>query len=155
MNKTTEIRKEKIETMNELIATTRDSAAFYAEAASKIDNTQLKSLFTGMAESKNGLVGAMSRDVRSEGAEPAKDGTFRGSLHKLYGDVRAKLGDSDYAYVSELEQSEDRMLHAFKDVLEDDDVPAPVKQAVTSYLPKVQQHHDAMRGRKWAMEARH
>jgi len=152
MNTTTNIREQKVETLNELIAATRDSAEFYSEAATKVDNGQLKTLFSDMARSKNGLVGAMSRDVKMEGAKPATDGTFRGSLHKFYGDVRAKLGDSDYAYVSELEDSEDRMLHALEDVLKDRDVPAPVKQAVTSYLPTVKQHHDAMRDRKWAMQ---
>ncbi|MDQ3617829.1 MAG: PA2169 family four-helix-bundle protein [Pseudomonadota bacterium] len=151
----TTIRKQKIETMNELIAVTRDSAEFYTEAATKVDNSGLKNLFTGMAHSKNGLVGAMSRDVRSEGAEPAKEGTFRGSMRKLYGDVRAKFGDQDYAYVSELEAGEDRLLHALKDVLDDDAVSAPVREAVTSYLPTVKQHHDEMRDRKWAMQARH
>lgn len=155
MNTTTEIRKEKIKTMNELIAVTRDSAEFYTEAAGKVDNSQLKALFSGLADSKNGLVGAMSRDVKSEGAEPATDGTFRGSMHKVYGDIRARFGDNDYAYVSELEASEDRMLHALQDVLQDDGIAPPVKQAVTSYLPKVKQHHDAMRARKWAMAATH
>lgn len=147
------IRNQKIETLNELIEVTRDSAQFYTDAAQKVDNPQLKTLFSGMAASKNGLVGAMSSDVRQEGATPAKDGTFRGSMHKVYGDIRAKFGDSDYAYVSQLEESEDHMLHAFNDVLQDKDAPEPVKGAVRSHLPKVQQHHAEMRDRKWAMQS--
>jgi uncharacterized protein (TIGR02284 family) len=149
----TTIRNEKIDTLNELIAVTRDSAEFYSDAARRVDNPKLQNLFSELAECKNGLVGAMSRDVRSEGATPESDGTFRGSLHKVYGDVRAKLGDSDYAYVSQLEESEDRMLHAFNDVLQDSGTPAPVKDAVRSYLPAARQHHDAMRDRKWEMKA--
>lgn len=151
----TTIRNEKIETLNELIAVTRDSAEFYSDAAKRVDNPKLQNLFSELAESKNGLVGAMSRDVRTEGATPESEGTFRGSLHKVYGDVRAKLGDSDYAYVSQLEESEDRMLHAFNDVLQDSGTPAPIKDAVRSYLPAVKQHHDAMRDRKWEMKAQH
>jgi uncharacterized protein (TIGR02284 family) len=152
----TTIREQKIETLNELIAVTRDSAEFYSEAATKVDNPTLSALFNGMADSKNGLVGAMSRDVRTEGAQPADAGTFRGVLHQVYGDVRARLGnDADYAYVSELEETEDRLLGALKDVLKDDDAPAPVKQAVSSYLPKVKEHHDLMRDRKWSMQGSH
>ncbi|GAB3338963.1 PA2169 family four-helix-bundle protein [Marilutibacter aestuarii] len=156
MNTTSQhIRNEKIETLNELIEVSRDSAQFYADAASKVDNPQLKQLFTGMAESKNGLVGALARDVRAEGASPAKSGTFRGSLHEFYGDIRAKLGDKDYAYVSELEESEDRMLDAMRDVIEDNGTPAQVKTAVSGYLPKVKAQHDLMRDRKWAMKSAH
>lgn len=151
-----EIRNLKIDTINDLIAITRDSADFYTEAAGKVENPQLKTLFTGMAESKNGLIGAMSRDIKVEGATPAKDGTFRGTLHKVYGNVRAELGDNkNYSYVSQLEATEDRLLGAFNNVLQDKDVPAPVKEAVTSYLPKVKQQHDLMRDRKWAMQTKH
>lgn len=151
-----EIRNQKIDTLNDLIAITRDSADFYSEAAGKVDNPQLKTLFTGMAESKNGLVGAMSRDIKVEGAAPAKDGTFRGTLNKVYGNIRAEFGDNkNYAYVSQLEETEDRLLGAFNNVLHDKDVPAPVKEAVTSYLPKVKQQHDLMRDRKWAMQTKH
>lgn len=153
MNTTSHIRDEKIETLNELIEVSRDSAEFYGEAAGKVDNPELRQLFNGMAESKQGLVGALSREVRAEGGKPASGGTFRGRLHEFYGDIRAKLGDKDYAYVAELEESEDRMLDAMKDVIGDDGTPAPVKSAVATYLPKVKAQHDLMRDRKWSMKA--
>lgn len=149
------IREQQIDTLNDLIQVTRDSAEFYTDAADKVENTQLKSLFTEMAQSKNGLVGAMSRDVQAAGDEPAESGTFRGSLHQFYTDVRSKFGDTEYAFVSELEQSEDRLLKAFNEVVKDNDVPAPVKQTVSQYLPAIQQHHDMMRDRKWAMKQAH
>ncbi|SKA26958.1 PA2169 family four-helix-bundle protein [Novilysobacter spongiicola] len=147
------IREQKIETLNELLAVTRDSAEFYEDASTKAKNPQLQTLFADMAQSKNSLVGALSSEVKLEGAKPDTDGTFRGTLHRMYGDVRGKMGSDDYGYVAQLEESEDRMLHAFKDVLEDDDAPATVKQAVQSYLPTVKQQHDTMRDRKWAMES--
>lgn len=150
---THDIREEKIETLNELIAVTRDSAVFYGDAANKTGNTQLKDLFGRMAASKNGLISAMAQQVQGEGAEPETEGTFRGNLNRLYGDVRAKLGNEDYAYVAQLEESEDRMLHAFNDVLDDKDTPAPVREAVRKHLPTVKEHHDLMRDRKWAMDS--
>ena len=54
-----DIREEKIDTLNELISVTRDSATFYGEAASEAKNPQLQSLFRSMADSKNGIVGAL------------------------------------------------------------------------------------------------
>lgn len=146
------IREQQIDTLNDLIQVTRDSAKFYGDAAKEVDNPQLQSLFNDMAQSKNGLVGAMSRDVQAAGDKPAESGTFRGSLHQFYTDVRSKFGDTEYAFVSELEQSEDRLLKAFNDVVKDDDVPAPVKQTVSQYLPAIREHHDLMRDRKWAMK---
>lgn len=149
------IREQQIDTLNDLIQVTRDSAKFYGDAATKVENPQLKTLFTDMAQSKNGLVGAMSEQVKNAGETPADSGTFRGSLHQFYTDVRAKLGDTDYAFVSELEQSEDRLLKAFNAVVKDGDVPAPVKQTVSQYLPTIREQHDLMRERKWAMKQAH
>ena len=154
MSNLEKIREKQIDTINDLIQVTRDSAKFYGDAAKEVESPELKNLFTDMAQSKNGLVGAMSRDVNAagDGDEAADSGTFRGSLHKFYTDVRSKFGDTDYAFVSELEQSEDRLLKAFNEVVKDDDVPAPVKQTVSQYLPTIRQHHDLMRDRKWAMK---
>ncbi len=147
------IRTEKIDTLNELIAITRDSATFYSDAAKAVPNPALKSLFGEMASSKNGLVGAMSREVRSEDATPATTGTVRGAWDKLYGEVRSQFGDTNYGYVSQLESSEDRLMKAFNEVVADDNVPASVKQTVSGYLPTIRNHHDLMRDRKWDMKA--
>lgn len=151
----TEIRNEKVGTLNELIHATRDSAEFYSDAAKKVENPTLRTLFNHMSNSKNGLVGAMSKEVRMVGAEPAKSGTFRGSMRQLYDDVRGMMGSdqSDFAYVDQLEKSEDRLMEAFHDVIKSDYALPEVKQSLRSYLPTVKEHHDILRDRKWAMEA--
>jgi uncharacterized protein (TIGR02284 family) len=145
-----ELRQEKVDTLNELIQATRDSAQFYADAAQSVTNPALRSLFTDMADSKQGLVGSMAKEVRAEAAQPAVTGTLRGSLHQLYSTLRASMAKDhgDFAYVRELEKSEDRLLAAFHDVIKRDDAPRAVKESLLSYLPKVQAHHDAMRDRK-------
>ena len=147
------IKTNKIDTLNDLIEITRDSATFYSDAAKAVPNPALKSLFGEMASSKQGLVGAMSREVRSEGAKPATTGTVRGAWDKLYGEVRTQFGDANYGYVSQLESSEDRLMKAFHEVVADKDVPAAVKETVSSYLPTIRSHHDMMRDRKWDMQA--
>lgn len=152
-----EIRIEKVGTLNDLIEATRDSANFYSDAAKAVENPNLRKLFDHMASSKNGLVGSMSKEVRAEGAQPAKAGTFRGALRKVYDDVSKTMGSerSDYAYVSDLEKSEDQLMEAFHDVIKNDSAPKQLKESLRSYLPTVQAHHDTLRDRKWAMEARH
>ena len=147
------IRTEKIDTLNDLIEITRDSATFYNDAARAVPNPALKSLFGEMASSKHGLVGAMSREVRAEGAKPATTGTVRGAWDRLYGEVRGQFGDADFGYVKQLEASEDRLMKAFNEVVADDSVPVSVKQTVTNYLPTIRSHHDMMRDRKWDMQA--
>ena len=149
------IRNEKIDTLNEIIGITRDSAKFYSDASSAVPSPNLKKLFNEMATSKNDLVSALSREVKAEGATPEDSGTVRGKWDRWYGDMRAKFGDTDYGYVSQLESSEDRLMNAFQGVIKDDAVPAPVKKTVQEYLPTITAHHDLMRDRKWDMKTTH
>ncbi|HDS1634927.1 TPA: PA2169 family four-helix-bundle protein, partial [Stenotrophomonas maltophilia] len=89
----------------------------------------------------------------ASGGKPAEHGTVVGSMQQFYGKVRAAFGDTNYGYVAELEESEDRLLGAFKDVLKDNELPPAVRQEVTQLLPEVQECHNVMRARKHAMKA--
>ncbi len=151
------IRDAKVQTINELIQATRDSAAFYQDASTHVDNPQLKSLFVEMAQSKNGLVGSMAKEVLNEGATPAASGTFGGAWRQFYSNVKLLIASDkgDYEYVKELKASEDRLLDVFHDVIKDEKAPKAVKAALNSYLPTVIKQHDIMRDRKWAMQASH
>lgn len=141
--------------LNDLIEIARDGGEFYTEAAGKVDDPQLSALFGQMATHKHDIVQGLSTDVAATGGKPAEHGTMVGSMHQMYGKVRAALGDTDYAYVAELEQSEDRLLEAFKDTIADRDTPAAAKMAAEQYLPRVVECHDIMRNRKQALKSAH
>jgi uncharacterized protein (TIGR02284 family) len=139
-------------TLNDLIEIARDGNEFYLEAAGKVKDTELAALFTRIAEVKAGIVSSLSTTVAAAGGKPAEHGTVVGSMQQFYGKVRATLGDTQYGYVAELEESEDRLLGAFKDALNDSDLPPAARQEVTRFLPQVKECHDVMRSRKHAMK---
>ena len=60
------------------------------------------------------IVAALSGSVAASGGKPAEHGTVVGSMQQFYGKVRAAFGDTNYGYVAELEESEDRLLGAFR-----------------------------------------
>jgi len=60
--------------------------------------------------------------------------------------------ESKTAHVAELEESEDRLLKAFKDTLTDADTSPAARQEVQRLLPQVQECHAVMRDRKHAMK---
>ena len=139
--------------LNDLIEIARDGSEFYTEAAEKVKDPELASLFSKMAAHKREIVNGLSMDVAAAGGKPAEHGTMVGSMQQFYGKVRAAFGDTNYGYVAELEESEDRLLGAFKDVLKDNELPPAVRQEVTQLLPEVQECHNVMRARKHAMKA--
>ncbi len=138
--------------LNDLIAIARDGEHFYTEAARKVDNVELSALFTRIAGVKQNIARDLSAVVTSAGGEPATHGTVVGTMQEFYGKVRAALGDKQYGYVAELEESEDRLLKAFTEAASDNDVPATAREAVTRLLPEVRECHNVMRERKHAMK---
>ncbi len=139
-------------TLNDLIEIARDGKDFYTEAAGKVKDAELSALFTRIAGVKADIVNSLSSTVAAAGGKPAEHGTVVGSMQQFYGKVRATLGDTQYGYVAELEESEDRLLGAFKDALKDNDLSPAARQEVTRFLPNVQECHDVMRTRKHAMK---
>ncbi len=134
--------------LNDLVSVARDGKSFYEDAASKIDNPELRTLFTRIATVKGDVVNSLSSEIRTSGDTPADSGTWVGSFNKMYGDMRAKFGDKSYGFVAQLEESEDRLLKGFHDALQDKDISANARMTLNRLLPEVRGCHDIMRDRK-------
>jgi uncharacterized protein (TIGR02284 family) len=133
--------------LNDLIAVARDGKKFYEEAAQKVDDRELSALFTRIADTKARIVDDLSTTVKSAGGKPEEHG-----MQKMYGNLRSSFGDKRYGFVAELEESEDRLLHAFEDAIADDGTPAPAREVASRLLPEVRACHDVMAERKHAMQ---
>lgn len=138
--------------LNDLIEIARDGHGFYTEAAGKVKDAELASLFTRIAGVKQDIVARLSAVVASTGGTPAEHGTLVGSMQQFYGKVRATLGDTSYGYVAELEESEDRLLKAFNETISDDDTPAAARAEAQALLPSVRECHNVMRDRKQVLK---
>ncbi|KRG44218.1 hypothetical protein ARC20_08775 [Stenotrophomonas panacihumi] len=138
--------------LNDLIEIARDGKDFYTEAAGKVKDPELSGLFTRIAGVKSDIVTRLSAVVAAAGGKPAEHGTMVGSMQQFYGKVRAALGDTNYGYVAELEESEDRLLKAFQETLTDADTPAAARVEAQDLLPRVRECHDVMRNRKHALK---
>ncbi|WP_068828951.1 ferritin-like domain-containing protein [Pseudomonas sp. BMS12] len=133
--------------LNELIEITRDGQRFYEHASREVKDSHLKSLFGEMSLAKVDVIRALSARVAANHEQPASGGTLVGKLRQVYADTRATLASDEAAtYVAQLEEAEDRILHAFEDALESAD--AELKPLLVSEMPKVRACHDRMRGVK-------
>lgn len=140
----------KIAQLNELIEITRDGLRFYEHAHDEVKDIRLQALFRDMARAKAQVIDALAIKVAANQSEPASGGTLLGKLRQLYADTRATLSsDEEATYVAQLEEAEDRILHAFEDALESADDDVRVLLAVE--MPKVRACHDRMRSLKQSM----
>jgi uncharacterized protein (TIGR02284 family) len=134
--------------LNDLIAVNRDGKSFYEQAANKVDNPSLKSLFTRIANVKSDIVQGLTNEAKISGDMSATPGTWTDDFNKLYGEVRPHLGDKNYAYVTRLEESENRLLKAFDKVLSDKDIPASARTVINRMVPEVHNCYELIQARK-------
>jgi uncharacterized protein (TIGR02284 family) len=132
-------------TLNDMIEVLNDGKKFYEEASGEVKRSDLKSLFDRMARTKQAIANDLRTAVVANGAEPAEGGSFAGTLRTAYAEVRAKLSShKDYEYVVQLEEFEDRILHAFTNAVTASGDQA-VREIAERYMPEVTRDHDEMR----------
>ena len=142
---------DKIQQLNELIEITRDGQRFYQHAHDEVKDVRLKVLFRDMSQSKKELISALAVKVSANNEKPADGGTMVGKLRQVYADTKAALvSDEAATYVAQLEEAEDRILHAFEEVLKDAD--PDVQALLTLQMPTVRANHDRMRDLKQSMQ---
>lgn len=145
------------ETLNDLIEIARDGKNFYEHALTEVKNPELKALFTEIAQSKAKIISALSSQVSAAGEKPAEQGTFAGSFRKYYTDVKTSFASKEkeeVTYVSELEEQEDRLLHALERAVNEHATP-DAQANLRSQLEKARATHDRMRDLKHRMQAAH
>jgi uncharacterized protein (TIGR02284 family) len=139
--------------LNDLIELLNDGENFYAEAAAKVKLPAYKNLFMRMASLKRAISADLASHVTAHGGTAATGGTVFGSLRKMYADVRASMTkDSESVYVAQLEQTEDRILEAFRSELIDAD-SVEVRRIAERHYPELKRAHDEMRDLKHRLAA--
>lgn len=131
--------------LNELIAVLNDGVEFFSDAAVRTEQPEYRDLFGRLAATKLAIADHLRAEVAQQGEAPVDSGTLVGSLRQAYAELRARLSSHpDAQYVAQLEECEDRQLHAFEDAMTLSD-QARVRQIAQNYLPVVRRMHQEMR----------
>ncbi len=139
-------------TLNDLIEVLNDGKDFYEEASDHV-HPDLAAVFKRMARTKAAITADLSGMVVSRGDHPSESGSFSGSLRKLYAELRASIAQNEETtYIVQLEEFEDRILHAFEDAVEKSD-DVGVREISRRYLPEVTRDHNDMRAMKKIKQA--
>ena len=136
------------QTLKELIQIANDGADFYRDAAEEVSNPKVVELFRRMGSHKRVLGAALATKLEASGEQAPESGTVAGVLRKAYTDLRAALSSQEEAiYISQLEETEDRLLEHFEQALaETKDVA--LRSTLQIHMPKVRACHDEMRNWK-------
>ncbi|MEV8518734.1 PA2169 family four-helix-bundle protein [Dyella marensis] len=133
-----------VKVLNDLIATTLDSADGYGEASKDAKSSQLASLFRDRAAEREQVVGKLQQRVAFLGGKPEDSGTVLASAHRMFTNLRNSLSKSDEAVIDEVERGEDHIKHKFEDALEDGDVTTDTRAIIADANISVRSGHDQM-----------
>ena len=134
-----------IETLNNLIQTSRDGEEGFRTCAGGVKNAQLKQMFEHAANRCSQAVSELQSKARALGGDPESSGSFSGSLHRGWVNIKSTItGMDEAAVLSECERGEDIAKHAYEDALAKD-LPVDVRSMVERQYEGVKQHHDQVR----------
>lgn len=138
--------------VKDLIQIANDGASFYERATEKVQNPELRRVFSDMGQHKRDLVASLGTQLDDRSPSDV-GGTVVGTFHRAYTELLAAVSSNDEkVYVSQLEETEDRLLAGFREAIEDEKDPK-IKTILQDHLPRVIASHNEMRQLKQKMAA--
>lgn len=142
-----------VSVLNDLIATTIDSAEGFARSAENADAERYRELFSSFALERRQLVANLQRRVRALGGTPEDDGSITGALHRRWEDLkRALSSDDDKAVVEEVERGEDHIKAKYEQALADDRISVETRMTIQNCFESVLRGHEQARQLKHALQ---
>lgn len=140
--------------LQNLINICEDAREFYTDAIDQTNDSEMKRLFRTMADIRKSVIINLRADMRDHNMELEEASeTVAGRVNKFLGETVAKWSDNtDSALIAYLEEAEDRCLHSFQDVSNDNDMPASTRAVVSKELEILQKTHDYMKELKEAVK---
>lgn len=127
------------DTLNDLIATCRDSEEGFGKAAKEVRSENLRRRFAGIARQRAEFAQELGRYIRKMGAEPAATGKSRGDPHRGRREQAQSIrSKDDAALLAECETGEENALRHYERALSKD-LPAPVRPMVDRQRISVQE----------------
>lgn len=139
------LRDETIQKVQDLIQINIDSQKGFAEAADKVKDQKIATLFRQLGSERQTNTQELQTIVDFNGEEPKDDGSFKATVHRAWIDVRAALNGGDASVIlNEAERGEDAIKELYEEVLQET-AGSAVNDVLTRQYAKVKAGHDKVR----------
>lgn len=139
----------------EVIKILNDGQKGFADIGEHLKDETLKRYFLAESLKRANFRAELENELHRAGMADVKEGgTVSGTVHRVWGDLKAHLGGgSDHQLLATAEQGEDVAKKAYKDALEKD-LPLPVRQLLSEQQAHVNTSHDYVRDHRDALAAK-
>lgn len=140
-----DLRQETIEKLQTIIQANVDSRDGFQEAAEKIEDVQVATMFRKLAAERSSRAAELGQIVSANGVEPQLKGSALAALHRYFIDFRAALnGGNAYVILAEAERGEDHIKHLYESVLKET-AGSAVNDVLQHQYAALKEAHDRVR----------
>ena len=137
-----------------VINTLQDSQKSFADIGEHLKDETLKHYFLAESLKRANFRSELENELHHAGVHDVHEtGTASGTVHRVWGDLKAKLGAGDHELLVTAEQGEDAVKKAYADAL-DRDLPLPIRQLLAEQQEHVLTTHDYVRDHRDALVAK-
>jgi len=137
-----------------VINSLQDSQKGFADLGEHLKDETLKRYFLAESLKRASFRGDLEETLHLNGVHDIKEtGTTAGTLHRVWGDLKAKLGSGDHGLLETAESGEDEAKKAYSDAL-NQELPLPVRQLLAEQQAHVLASHDYVRSHRDALAAK-
>lgn len=137
-----------VQILNDLVQINNDRIEGYQRASKdlKDGDTELKSLFTRLIGQSQGYKLALGTEVSAFGKDIETGTTTSGKIHRVWLDVKAAFtGHDTHDVLEECEFGEDAILKAYRTALEDENLPAYLRETISQQESELLDAHDEIK----------
>ena len=128
--------------LNSLVNTLQDSQKGFADIGEHLKDETLKRYFLAESLKRANFRAELENELHRMGEHDVHEsGTAVGAVHRVWGDLKAKLGGGDHTLLETAEQGEDTAKKAYADALEQD-LPLPLRQLLSEQQAHILTSHD-------------
>lgn len=125
--------------LEEILEKNRDAEKGYRKAAENADNSSLKAYFMNRANDRKTFNAELNREIATSYKDIDADGTFSGTVHRAWMDVKSFFSaDDDESMLEEAIRGEKASVDEYEEVLEDANLPPSIATLVRKQKNQIQ-----------------
>ena len=137
--------------LSSLISILLDGQKGFADLSEHLKDQKLKTYFAAESLKRASFRGDLEEVLHQNGVRDIKESaTTLGTINRVWGDIKAKLGGGDHTLLETAERGEDEAKKAYADAL-DQDLPLPVRQLIAEQQAHILASHDFVRDHRDAL----
>ena len=145
--------EEVIKVLKSVINSLEDGQKGFSDLAEHLKDEHLKQFFLAESLKRASFRGDLETELHHAGIHDVKEsGTVAGALHRVWGDIKLKVAESDHQVLVTAEQGEDAAKKAYADALEQP-LPLPIKELLTTQQAHIIASHNHVRDHRDALAA--